>query len=68
MSFLSVSFRSETLHFKQPAGTSRGVYHERRVWYVEVRGEQTTGGLSRSLYGIGECASARLELRRPRTL
>ena len=56
MSFLSVSFRSEILHFKQPAGTSRGVYHERRVWYVEVRGEQTTGGLSRSLYGIGECA------------
>lgn len=39
-----------TLHFKQPAGTSRGVYHTRRVWYLRVTDEQT------GRYGIGECA------------
>lgn len=40
------------LRFKQPAGTSRGVYRERRVWYVvmqtEVDGQPATG--------VGECA------------
>lgn len=25
-----------TLHFKQPAGTSRGVYTERKVWYLKM--------------------------------
>lgn len=39
-------------HFKQPAGTSRGVYRERRVWYVVV----TSTDSSRPLTGIGECA------------
>lgn len=39
-----------TLHFKQPAGTSRGVYHTRRVWYLRVTDVQTR------CYGIGECA------------
>lgn len=39
-----------TLHFKQPAGTSRGVYHTRRVWYLRVTDVQT------GCYGIGECA------------
>ena len=38
----------KTLHFKQPAGTSRGVYTERKVWYVTLSdGERE---------GIGECA------------
>ena len=38
----------KTLHFKQPAGTSRGVYTERKVWYVHLSdGERT---------GVGECA------------
>ena len=36
------------LHFKQPAGTSRGVYTERRIWLVTV----TDGEYS----GVGECA------------
>ena len=36
------------LHFKQPAGTSRGVYTERRSWFVEL----TDGNRK----GIGECA------------
>ncbi len=38
------------LHFKQPAGTSRGVYTTRRVWYVLLR-EPDSGR-----YGVGECA------------
>ena len=41
-----------TLRFLQPAGTSRGVYRERRVWYVAVRYEE--GG--RAAFGVGECA------------
>lgn len=36
------------LHFKQPAGTSRGVYTERRIWLVTISdGERI---------GVGECA------------
>lgn len=38
------------LIFRQPAGTSRGVYTERKVWYVVVRCEKT------GRMGIGECA------------
>lgn len=46
---MKVTVRPYTLNFKQPAGTSRGVYIVRKVWYVEVRdGER--------LLGIGECA------------
>lgn len=37
-----------TLQFKKPAGTSRGVYTEHKVWYV-VFADQ-------SHFGIGECA------------
>lgn len=36
------------LHFKQPAGTSRGVYTERRIWLVSVSDGRTVGH--------GECA------------
>ena len=39
-----------TLHFKQPAGTSRGVYHTRQVWYLRVT------DLRNGQYGVGECA------------
>ncbi|MGL5788183.1 MAG: o-succinylbenzoate synthase [Bacteroidales bacterium] len=39
------------LHFKNPAGTSRGVYHSREVWYVVVRSLEDS-----AVYGIGECA------------
>ncbi len=38
------------LHFKQPAGTSRGVYITRNVWYVIIRNATTNA------FGIGECA------------
>lgn len=39
------------LHFRNPAGTSRGVYHTRQVWYVFVI---DPGCPSR--WGVGECA------------
>ena len=36
------------LHFKQPAGTSRGVYTTRKIWLVHLsEGDKT---------GVGECA------------
>ncbi len=40
----------KTLHFKQAAGTSRGVYLTRNVWYILLK-DCTTGR-----YGVGECA------------
>jgi len=40
-----------TLLFKQPAGTSRGVYTEHSVWYVVFRDEE-----EKHHYGVGECA------------
>ena len=39
------------LHFKRPAGTSRGVYTVRDVWYVKVTSSRYPGRT-----GIGECA------------
>lgn len=38
------------LHFKQPAGTSRGVYTTRKVWYIRLIDNETGNS------GIGECA------------
>lgn len=43
-----ISIAKRIFHFKQPAGTSRGVYTERKSWLVTiVDGEQC---------GVGECA------------
>ena len=42
---MKITIEERTLHFKQPAGTSRGVYRERKVWLV-----YTDEG------GVGECA------------
>lgn len=39
------------LQFKNPAGTSRGVYHFRQVWFLIVRSLDNP-----SVYGVGECA------------
>ena len=36
------------LHFKQPAGTSRGVYTERKIWLIHLSDGQYEG--------VGECA------------
>lgn len=41
--------QSLVLHFHQPAGTSRGIYTTRQVWYVTL---QTPDGRT----GTGECA------------
>lgn len=40
-----------TLHFKQPAGTSRGVYTTRQSWFIEVSSDEKPG-----VKGVGECA------------
>ena len=45
---MKITIEERVLHFKQPAGTSRGVYTERRSWLV------TMSDGSRS--GVGECA------------
>lgn len=47
----SYEIRPYTLHFKNPAGTSRGVYRKHKVWYVILREINNP-----SRYGIGECA------------
>ena len=45
---LKVTVSERVLHFKQPAGTSRGVYTTRKSWFVHLYdGEQE---------GVGECA------------
>ena len=45
---LKTTITERVFHFKQPAGTSRGVYTERKSWFVEVNdGERR---------GLGECA------------
>lgn len=41
----------KTLHFKQPAGTSRGIYTTRQVWYLRLTSDSQPGRV-----GIGECA------------
>ncbi|MCI5581889.1 MAG: o-succinylbenzoate synthase [Phocaeicola plebeius] len=47
---LKTTILPRTLHFKQPAGTSRGIYTTRNVWYIRVE-DPCTGR-----YGVGECA------------
>ena len=49
---MNIRIIPRTLCFKQPAGTSRGVYKERKVWYLELTYE-AEGRVAR---GLGECA------------
>lgn len=44
----NVKVTERVLHFKQPAGTSRGVYTERKSWFVEIADGKAVGQ--------GECA------------
>jgi o-succinylbenzoate synthase len=45
---MKIDVEERVFHFRQPAGTSRGVYTERRSWMVTVQdGERR---------GVGECA------------
>lgn len=39
------------LEFKQPAGTSRGIYNNRKVWYIHLSSSKHPERI-----GIGECA------------
>jgi len=45
---MKITIQERVLHFKQPAGTSRGVYTERKLWLITI-----TDG---SRVGVGECA------------
>lgn len=48
---MQFDIKQHILHFKQKAGTSRGVYTERKVWYVTLSDE-----VDASHVGVGECA------------
>ena len=48
---LKATIIPKTLHFKQPAGTSRGVYTTRKVWYILLSDTENPNH-----YGVGECA------------
>lgn len=48
---IKIETEQKTLHFKTPAGTSRGVFTEREVWYVKIYNVSCP-----SVYGVGECA------------
>lgn len=50
MNPLNIRIIPRTLHFRQPAGTSRGVYTTRNIWYILIR-DNATGRI-----GLGECA------------
>ncbi|HEY3371090.1 MAG TPA: o-succinylbenzoate synthase [Prolixibacteraceae bacterium] len=55
---MKARFKKYTLHFKQPSGTSRGVYTNREVWYILLTDGTNTG--------IGECAPLpNLSIERP---
>ena len=48
---LKTTIIPKTLHFKQPAGTSRGIYTTRKVWYIVLTDTENPNH-----YGVGECA------------
>ena len=48
---LKTSIERHRLHFKKPAGTSRGVYKVHDVWYVRIWFENNPERV-----GVGECA------------
>ncbi len=47
-----IEISERTLHFKQPAGTSRGVYTTRRSYYLTLTSIEMPG-----VEGVGECAT-----------
>jgi o-succinylbenzoate synthase len=47
-----IEISERTLHFKQPAGTSRGVYNTRHSYYLTVTDDDRPG-----IKGVGECAT-----------
>lgn len=47
-----IEILERTLHFKQPAGTSRGVYTTRHSYYLTLTSDELPG-----VEGVGECAT-----------
>ena len=47
-----IDISERTLHFKQPAGTSRGVYTTRHSYYLTLTSDEMLG-----VEGVGECAT-----------
>lgn len=47
-----IEISERTLHFKQPAGTSRGVYTTRHSYYLTLTSDELPG-----VKGVGECAT-----------
>lgn len=47
----NIDISERTLHFKQPAGTSRGVYNTRHSWFITITSDDKP-----NIKGIGECA------------
>ena len=47
-----IDISERTLHFKQPAGTSRGVYTTRHSYYLTLTSDELPG-----VEGVGECAT-----------
>ncbi len=46
-----IEVKPRLLHFHQPAGTSRGVYTTRKVWYILLSSPNCP-----EVWGVGECA------------
>ena len=59
MNPLNIRIIPRTLHFRQPAGTSRGVYTTRNVWYILIR-DNTTGRIGYT--DITGCIHSRVKL------
>lgn len=51
---MRIEIEERILHFKQPAGTSRGVYTERQIWLVRAIMEDPV--TQKQIVGVGECA------------
>ena len=45
---MTYEIEARTLHFRQPAGTSRGIYTTRKIWFVHL--------YEGNRHGVGECA------------
>ncbi len=48
---LKAAYQKYLLHFKEPAGTSRGILTEKETWFIRIWEEQCP-----EVTGIGECA------------
>jgi len=51
LSILNLKIVPHLLRFRQPAGTSRGVYTTRKVWYILLTSREDP-----DRWGVGECA------------